>query len=116
MYQLTKGALTYFNYPVDRIFRELDDIKYIILCYAKTRAEFDNQSEDDVLVEIIQHFWNTQTEHDKPDYVDNFVASSLSILKTPMANDEKLNVLSGITDYLFCVHPMKIIGTQTCNK
>ena len=75
-----------------------------ILCYAKTRAYYCNQSDSQVLIEIIKHFWNAKNKLDNRFNIADFIASSITTLSTSTSDTDKLNALKGITYPLFCVH------------
>ena len=104
MYKLADNALTYFHYPSNTIFHNLEDIEALILCYAKTRAYYCNQLDSQVLIEIIKHFWNAKNKLENRFNIADFIASSITTLSTSTSDTDKLNALKGITYPLFCVH------------
>jgi hypothetical protein len=104
MYQLSKEAILYFNYPVlDQIFSTLYDVNVIILHYAKMRSIYCHESVNNILIEIIKNFSN-KNKTDRPCYIEDFIASSVSILNTATTTDtERFDALQGITYHLFCI-------------
>jgi hypothetical protein len=102
MYQLSKEAILCFHYPVlNQSFSTLYDVNVIIIYYANMRSIYCHESVNNILIEVIKYFSN-KNKTDRPSYIEDFIASSVSILETATTDTEQFDALEGITYRLFC--------------